>query len=167
MWWRGWCELLLDTNYFISNNMLSNIIDFFHYTSVAMLLFTKALDIYSTIHHVGPEGELNPIARDLFKAFGFIPGIFVVALIYAVVVSLQLSMTLQLSPTWKFLHSCGILVISWMQYDVARFNTTRIHSRNTKIILIVYLRWLRFSEKLKDYMRGHRRLWTTLSEKGL
>lgn len=110
--------------------------------SAAALLVTKALDVHSTWHHVGVEGELNPIVRRWFRRFGLVRGLSLACVVYVVVLAVELGFVWWLDNpvlTW------GTVVlgafVSLAQWDVARFNRTRIHSWFTRFTMRFYLAW--------------------------
>ena len=128
-----------------------SLINWLHYASISLLFYTKYLDVYSTIHHVGPNAEMNPIVRKLFRSCGFYPGLAVACLIYVIVVCVQnFVVVTYFSSGAKMVYTFGALVVSATQYEVARFNTTKVHSWITGKIHFVYSRWLMAAEKRKN-----------------
>ncbi len=54
--------------------------------SLVLLLLTKLADVWTTVRHVGRQGESNPLARALFAKVGFAGGMAVVMVLWAVIV---------------------------------------------------------------------------------
>jgi hypothetical protein len=115
-----------------------------YWGSFALLLMTKAADILSTIRFVSPEAETNPWARRLFRRFGFRLGLGIVAATFLVIGGSQYILVWWFcSPLVQALNAALGAVISWVQWDVARFNRTGTHSGMTLRALRSYHWWAR------------------------
>jgi hypothetical protein len=122
--------------------------NWFFWLSLVALLATKTADVVSTWCHVGVEGETNPLVRPLFRRLGLRRGIVAVCAVYVVLAVGQYLLVWQVG--WPLLlWSNGVLgfVIAWIQWDVARFNSTGRHSAVTRFALRVYTRWGRGSSR--------------------
>ena len=110
--------------------------------TAAALLFTKALDVLSTWHHVGVGGESNPIVRRWFKRHGLARGLILACTVYLVVLAAEIGLVWWLDqPTLTGTTVALGLFIAWAQWDVARFNRTRCHSWFTRLTSRLYCRW--------------------------
>ena len=107
---------------------------------------TKVADVVSTWRHVGVRGETNPLAAALFRRFGLAWGIVIVSAVY-----LGIALTQYLCVWWirwvPLIWANTLLgfAIAWVQWDVARFNSTGRHSRTTRTAMranLVLGRWL-------------------------
>lgn len=115
--------------------------------TVALLLITKAQDVVSTYKYVGEHGEKNPIARWLFERFGLVGGIVIVCIIYLAILIAEISVVVITASPWLVYGT--VLVgsfLSYVQYDVARFNRTSQHS-----VITIFL--LRFFNTLRCHFR--------------
>ena len=110
-----------------------------------LLLFSsKALDIVSTYRNIDRQGEANPLAKWVFDKFGLMGGMIAIALLYtAIVLIIGYQLTLETNPILIYTTLSGGLIISAIQFDVARANTTGKHSKLTKALIRVFSR-LRF-----------------------
>jgi len=104
--------------------------------TVVALLWTKALDIQSTWKHLRERGESNPLANFFFSRFGIVGGLAVVAGLYLLILSGQVVLVIWKDDPWLTYGTVVLgLGISWIQWDVARVNTTGRHSRLTAFLL--------------------------------
>jgi cytochrome c biogenesis protein CcdA len=109
--------------------------------SLGLLLLTKLADLWTTVRHVGQQGESNPLARALFAKVGFAGGLAVVMGLWAVIVGM-VYVSAWSAPAWiQVVTSIAGTVVAWVQWDVARFNATRRSSRLTRIAMRAYGRW--------------------------
>jgi hypothetical protein len=109
--------------------------------SLGLLLLTKLADVWTTVHHVGRYGESNPLARRLFDRFGFAGSLAVVMLVWAVIVGIVYASAWS-APAWFQVATAVIgFVVSWVQWDVARFNATGRPSRITRLAARAYGYW--------------------------
>lgn len=111
---------------------------------VAALLWTKALDVHSTLRHVGAKGESNPLAAAWFHRFGLARGTALVCAIYLAILLAQTGLVVWLDQpvlTWAT-FACS-LAIAWVQWEVARTNRTGQHSRVTRAVLRLHTAWAR------------------------
>lgn len=96
------------------------------WTSFALLLLTKAADVVTTWRHVGVHDEANPFAAALFRRFGLAGGILIVVGLYLVLACGQYLLVWHLGGDLLLLANSLLgLFIAAIQWDVARFNTTR------------------------------------------
>jgi cytochrome c biogenesis protein CcdA len=109
--------------------------------SLVLLVLTKLADLWTTLRHVGRDGESNPLARAFFRRAGFGGGLALVIMLWTVIVVIVYA-TAWNSPGWiRWATTLSGLFISWVQWDVARFNATRRPSRITRWAAIGYHRW--------------------------
>ncbi len=110
--------------------------------TTAALLFTKALDVHSTWHHVGIDGECNPLVRRWFQRHGLARGLVLACGVYLVVLLAEIALVWWLD---RPILTAGTVVLglftAWAQWDVARFNRRHRHSWFTRLTLRVYSRW--------------------------
>jgi len=117
--------------------------------SLILLLLTKLADLWTTIRHVGPHGESNPLARRLFGRFGFAGGLTVVMLVWSGIV-VAVYVRAWWAPAWmQYLIVAVAFAIAWIQWDVARFNATRKPSRLTRIASRYYGSWESFLRSIR------------------
>lgn len=116
--------------------------------SLIALFVTKAADFVTTVRHVGPEAERNPLARRWFVRFGFRGGLLMVALVWLAIV------TATYIPVWLWggwLSRLGVAAMgfftAWAQSDAARFNATGRSTWLTRTML----RWY---ERSRRHPRG-------------
>jgi hypothetical protein len=110
--------------------------------SLTALVLTKSSDFWTTLRHVGPEAECNPLARKLFHRFGFKGGLVMVALIWAIIVAAAYGYAWRLGSSWeRWVTASTGLVIAWAQWDAARFNATGNASWLTRMALAWYRWW--------------------------
>lgn len=110
--------------------------------SLIALMLTKAADFWTTVRHVGPEAECNPLARKLFHQFGFIGGLVVVGLIWGIIVAAAYGYAWWLgSLLEQWITILAGLVIAWAQWDAARFNVTGHTSWFTRVAMARYRWW--------------------------
>ena len=104
--------------------------------TVLALLCTKALDAYSTYRFIGVSKECNPLAKWLFERFGLVGGISIVCIIYLVILFAEIRAVIDHgSPLLTYGTVVIGLMIAYVQYDVARFNSTFQHSTITRALL--------------------------------
>ncbi|MCE9520634.1 MAG: hypothetical protein K8R87_13915 [Verrucomicrobia bacterium] len=110
--------------------------------SLLALIATKVADFVTTVRHVGPEAEQNPLARRWFARLGFRGGLVAVALVWIAVVAATYI------PVWLWggwlsrLATAGVgFLIAWAQWDASRFNATGKSTRFTRAMLRVYGWW--------------------------
>ena len=109
--------------------------------SLVLLVLTKLADLWTTVRHVRQDGESNPLARSLFRRVGFGGGLALVMLLWTLIVAIVYA-TAWKSPGWmRWATVLSALFISWVQWDVARFNATRCPSRITRWAALAYQRW--------------------------
>lgn len=109
--------------------------------SLVLLVLTKLAVILTTVRHVGQDGESNPLARSLFRRVGFGGGLALVMLLWTLIVAIVYA-TAWNSPGWmQWATVLSALFISWVQWDVARFNAMRRPSRITRWAALAYQRW--------------------------
>lgn len=109
--------------------------------SLGLLLLTKLADLWTTVRHVGQQGESNLLARALFAKDGFAGGLAVVMGLWAVIVGM-VYVSAWSAPEWiQMMTAIAGTVVAWLQWDVARFNATRRSSRLTRIAMRAYGRW--------------------------
>ena len=119
-----------------------------YWVSFVLLLFTKALDVWSTIRFVPPTAETNPWARKLFCRYGFKSGVAIVAMAFLIIAGSQYLLVWWLCTHLVQWLNAGLgTMIAWVQWDVARFNRSGMHSRMTRLALQCYGRWAR---RMKD-----------------
>ena len=111
--------------------------------SLALLLLTKLADGWTTVRHIGKHGESNPLARCLFDRFGFAGGIAVVMLVWSVIVGIVYATAWSALAGFQVATAITGLIVSWVQWDVARFNATRRPSRITRLAALAYDQWAR------------------------
>ncbi|MFZ9937379.1 MAG: hypothetical protein ACO3JG_10030 [Luteolibacter sp.] len=109
--------------------------------SLGLLLFTKLADVWTTVRHVGPHGESNPLARRLFCRFGFARGLAVVMGLWVVIVGIVYASAWTAPAWWQVATAVVGFAVSWVQWDVARFNATRTHSRISRLAAQAYGLW--------------------------
>jgi hypothetical protein len=109
--------------------------------SLGLLLLTKLADVWTTVHHVGRYGESNPLARGLFERCGFACGLAVVMLVWVVIVGIVYASAWTAPVWWQVATAVVGSAVSWVQWDVARFNATRRPSRITRLAARAYGRW--------------------------
>lgn len=111
----------------------------FLWISLISLLGTKSYDVYSTIRFVRPQSESNPIARKLFKRFGFGGGLLAVALVWILVVSAAYVPAFKIENTF---YKCATallgFVVAIVQFQVAQYNVFRKPSRLISAIFGVH-----------------------------
>ncbi len=114
--------------------------------SFVALLATKVADVVSTWRHVGVRGECNPLAAVLFRRVGLAWGIVIVSAVYVGIALAQYLCVWAIG--WVPLLWASTLLgfaIAWVQWDVARFNSTGRHSWTTRTAMRASLalgRWL-------------------------
>ncbi len=109
--------------------------------SLGLLLLTKLADLWTTIRHVGREGESNPLARALFAKVGFAGGLAVVMGLWVVIVAMVYVSAWAAPGGIQVITSIFAIAIAWVQWDVARFNATGRTTRLTRIARGAYGRW--------------------------
>jgi hypothetical protein len=110
--------------------------------SLIALVLTKAADFWTTLRHVSPHAECNPLARRLFHRFGFKGGLLAVAAIWAVIVTAAYGYAWWLGSWWEQWVTASMgFVIAWAQWDAARFNVTGHASWFTRKALALYRWW--------------------------
>jgi hypothetical protein len=120
---------------------VSNIPNILLVASLLGLVVTKAADFITTLRHVGPEAESNPLARWCFRRCGFKGGLVLVAIIWmAIVLSTYVSAFQFEGLVPKLLTAIVGSLIAWAQWEAARFNSTRRHSRFIRAMLRFYYR---------------------------
>ena len=119
-----------------------------YWWSFSALILTKIADVVSTLRSVPPDAESNPYARILFRRFGFKGGLAIVSLLFLAIVITQFFAVWSLqSPPLLIANTIRGFLISWIQWEVARFNTTQSPTRITSLILHAYSAWNRWSKK--------------------
>jgi hypothetical protein len=114
----------------------------FYWLSFALLLATKVADVISTIRYVPPLAETNPWARKLFSRLGFKAGLAIVSAAFLLIACGQYILVWWFSSRLvQTLNAALGILISWIQWDVARFNRTGIHSRITRRAMTLYCTW--------------------------
>lgn len=109
---------------------------------VVALLVTKALDVHSTLRHVGAHGETNPLAAAWFRRFGLVRGVWLVCAIYLAILLAQTWLVAWIDVptlTWATFVCC--IAIAWVQWEVARTNRTGKYSRVTRTVLSLHSAW--------------------------
>lgn len=110
--------------------------------SLIALVLTKAADFFTTVRYVGPSAELNPLARSLFARFGFRGGLAIVALIWTGIVAITYGAALwQASELYRWITAALGLLVSYLQWEAARFNAGGRAGRLTLRILAAYHAW--------------------------
>ncbi|WP_395715810.1 hypothetical protein [Prosthecobacter sp.] len=110
--------------------------------SLIALVLTKAADFWTTVKHVGPHAECNPLARRVFHKLGFKGGLVVVALLWAIIVAAAYGYAWLLGTSWERWVTIVVgLVVAWAQGDAARFNVTGKSSWLTRKMLRLYHHW--------------------------
>jgi hypothetical protein len=118
---------------------------FIYWLSFAALIITKVADVVSTIRWVSPTAETNPWARRLFRRFGFKGGLIIVSIIFLLIVVTQYASVWWYGSSLAQAANAGLgFIISFIQWDVARFNATGVHSRITLLAMRYYARWNRW-----------------------
>lgn len=116
--------------------------------SLAALFATKTADVGSTVQHVGPDAESNPLARTWFARFGLKGGLVCVCAVYTVLALGQYALAWWMCGSVdRARNTIAGFVIAWAQWDVARFNATGRHSRFTMMILRGYAAWARWGRR--------------------
>jgi hypothetical protein len=93
--------------------------------TVIALLWTKALDVFSTWRFVGLHAESNHIARWLFEKTG-LGGMATVCALYILILGLQITAIVWINDSWTTYGTVALgAFIACIQYAVARFNCTR------------------------------------------
>jgi hypothetical protein len=106
---------------------------------VITLLWTKALDIFSTWRFVGLHGELNPIARWLFEKTGLAGGLAIVCALYILILGLQIAAVVWFDNSWTTYGTVALGgLIAFIQYDIARFNRIRRHSAISRFFIKIF-----------------------------
>lgn len=114
------------------------------FLSFVALIVTKVADFVTTIRHVGPHAELNPLARRLFLRFGFGGGLAIVGAIWlAIVVATYVVPFWQPDNVYRWLTSGAGFAVSLAQWGAARFNSGAEPGRITRRILRLYQQWAR------------------------
>lgn len=109
--------------------------------SLVLLLLTKLADLWTTVRHVGRHGESNPLARALFTKVGFTGGLAVVMGLWALIVGM-VYVSAWSSPGWvQIMTAIAGTAVAWVQWDVARFNSTHRSSRLTRFAMRAYGCW--------------------------
>ena len=116
-----------------------------YWLSFLTLIATKAADVISTIRWVSPSTETNPWARRLFKRFGFPGGLMIVTAVFLLIVIGQYAAVWWYCSKWMKAGNAALgFIISFIQWDVARFNATGAHSRITLLAMRCYQSWNRW-----------------------
>jgi hypothetical protein len=115
------------------------------------------MDAWSTWKYVGPEAELNPIANRFFDWMGFGRGILTVLLLAWFIVAVTYIITWIYWPQTKVIVGVVGLIISWIQFDVARFNTKGRSSKITRLLIDVYVRWGKSFSRISKLTRYFKR----------
>lgn len=122
--------------------------NWFFWLSLVALLVTKAADVVSTWRYIGVDGESNPLVRPVFRRLGLGRGMVAVCAIYVVLAVGQYLLVWQVGwPSLLWGNAVLGFVIAWIQWDVARFNSTGRHSAITGFALRVHHRWGRGSSR--------------------
>lgn len=109
--------------------------------SLVLLLLTKLADLWTTVRHVGRQGETNPLARFLFAKVGFSGGLTLVMVLWAVIVGMVYGSAWS-APGWlQVVTAIAGRLVAWVQWDVARFNVTHRTSNLTRIAVRAYGKW--------------------------
>jgi hypothetical protein len=120
------------------------IVSFIYWLSLSALFLTKAADVITTIKYVGAQGESNPLALFFFDRFGFHMGLLMVCALFTVLAMGQYVLVWRTCGTYGRLANALLgFFVAWVQFDVARFNSTGRHSRITLFALKTYNRWRR------------------------
>ena len=95
--------------------------------SFALVVITKALDIYSTVKYLDSSVERNPIVRKLTFKYGmsFKTAIFLIAIIYYFIIGIiYLNLTVEVSKDayYCLLGICECLVLSYFQIGAFLLN---------------------------------------------
>ena len=110
--------------------------------SLLALVLTKASDFVTTIRHVEPEDETNPLASRCFTRFGFKGGLWVVAALWLVIVAITFGYSWLSDDSFtRWLTALTGFCIAWAQWDAARFNRTGKTSGLTCTMLRLYSAW--------------------------
>lgn len=110
--------------------------------SLLALVLTKVADFVTTMKHVGPEAETNPLARRCFSRLGFKGGLWAVASLWLVIVAISFGCAwLAGDSLTRWLTALTGFGIAWAQWDAARFNRTGKTSGLTRVMLRIYNVW--------------------------
>jgi len=113
--------------------------------SLIALIFTKVADIVTTVRGIRRAGsanwEQNPLARWAMIRFGVVGGIGFVMLLWALITAACYVPAWFASVWVQWSTAVGGGIISWCQWEVARFKATRRHSWFTRMTLRSYQRW--------------------------
>jgi hypothetical protein len=114
--------------------------------SLIALVLTKVADIVTTVRGIrrhGIQGEQNPLARWVMSRWGVCSGIFIITILWFMIIVLTY-LPAWIAPPW-YQWSAAFLgfLVAWIQWDVARFNTTGRQSWITRRIHRSFLKWQR------------------------
>jgi hypothetical protein len=105
------------------------------------LVVTKLADLWTTIRHVGPEAESNPLARRWFKKFGFRGGLAMVMGVWLLIVGLVFVQAWN-APLWLQVPTLIMsFFVAWVQWEVARFNAKGKPNHTIRAAMRIYQRW--------------------------
>jgi len=112
------------------------------FLSLLALVITKVADFVTTVKQVGPEAEMNPLARRCFSRLGFKGGLWAVAVLWLVIVAITFGYAwLAGDLLTRWLTALTGFGIAWAQWDAARFNRTGKTSGLTRLMLRLYKVW--------------------------
>lgn len=107
--------------------------------SLLALTVTKAADFITTIRNVGPQAETNPLARMAFRHWGFRGGLVAVGLLWVLIVVLVYGLAFHGGLFLQVATAVTGFLVSWAQWDVARFNHTGRNSRFTNMMFRLHM----------------------------
>lgn len=129
------------------------------YLAATANLIAAAIDCISTVKHLSPNSELNPLASRLMKRFGMRPAVY---LCYAVIASVTLSVSaaclvIEASPMTA-LCALALLLEAALHVMAAHVNTTGRFNRWTGFMLApvvcFYSAWERVWSRKDNDRRG-------------
>jgi len=123
---------------------MSTFTDILLWASLTLLTVTKAIDVVTTIRHVGSHSESNPLAMLGFQRWGFHGGLIMVCLMWTMIVALSFGVAFWSErESYRITAACIGMLVSWAQWDAGRFNRTGRMTWFTRLALRGYAAWER------------------------
>ena len=121
---------------------MESIAKFLLWLSLLALVVTKVADFVTTIRHVGPNAESNPLARLGFRQLGFRGGLVMVAVLWVLMVAVTYGTVIWFGGVaMRMATATTGFLVAWAQWDAARFNRTGRTTRFTRAVLRGYSAW--------------------------
>ena len=117
-------------------------VDFLLWSSLGALVVTKLADLWTTLRHVSPHVETNPLVRWICPPLGFGQALGAVMLLWAIVVAVTYFVAFRSSSSH---YQAATAVVGYLvsagQAEAARLNVTRRGSWFTRTMIRLYHRF--------------------------